>query len=665
MPPMTGAMEMKFRGLSTAMDHMPASVIITNLKGDIEYVNPMFTEVTGYSSQEVLGLNPRFLKSGESPPEFYQQFWASLLLGQSWRGEFHNKKKNGAHFWEQASISPIRDQQGVVTGYVAVKEDITARKLAEQKLQELQAELLQAQKMESLGSLAGGIAHDFNNILTAILGAAEMLNLKLEATSPARRALEIIFQAGRRARELNRQILTFSRKGREEWIPFDLSVVVKEATRLLHATLPKRVKLTGEAATALWVMGDPNQIHQVFMNLAINAFHAMGSEGGTLSINLGEVEGPLVLEGSHSPLPAGRFAVLSIRDTGCGMTRDIQERIFEPFYTTKDVREGTGLGLAVVHGIVHKHLGGIAVTSSVGKGSEFRVYLPISEARPTTLDLEVSPAERGSARVLLVDDEDLIAALLKQGLGELGYEVTAKTSSRDALAAFLSDPTAYDVLVTDLEMPHLSGAELTEHIQKIRPGLPTILVTGVIEDLTPAVLKSYKFDEILSKPQSARDISGCIQRVLEARRTLLLKAEAATRLPNEPMQHSLDPQGKILLVEDDQATRLKIRSSLEASGYVVQEAADGEEAWKLYLSAPAPTSYRLIMTDILMPKMDGLELVSRIRQVNPKAPVMVISALEDPASLRTDLTLELGQFLSKNLDPKSLCDVVNVFLADK
>ena len=665
MPPMTGAMEMKFRGLSTAMDHMPASVIITNLKGDIEYVNPMFTEVTGYSSQEVLGLNPRFLKSGESPPEVYQQFWASLLLGQSWRGEFHNKKKNGAHFWEQASISPIRDQQGVVTGYVAVKEDITARKLAEQKLQELQAELLQAQKMESLGSLAGGIAHDFNNILTAILGAAEMLNLKLEATSPARRALEIIFQAGRRARELNRQILTFSRKGREEWIPFDLSVVVKEATRLLHATLPKRVKLTGEAATALWVMGDPNQIHQVFMNLAINAFHAMGSEGGTLSINLGEVEGPLVLEGSHSPLPAGRFAVLSIRDTGCGMTRDIQERIFEPFYTTKDVREGTGLGLAVVHGIVHKHLGGIAVTSSVGKGSEFRVYLPISEARPTTLDLEVSPAERGSARVLLVDDEDLIAALLKQGLGELGYEVTAKTSSRDALAAFLSDPTAYDVLVTDLEMPHLSGAELTEHIQKIRPGLPTILVTGVIEDLTPAVLKSYKFDEILSKPQSARDISGCIQRVLEARRTLLLKAEAATRLPNEPMQHSLDPQGKILLVEDDQATRLKIRSSLEASGYVVQEAADGEEAWKLYLSAPDPTSYRLIMTDILMPKMDGLELVSRIRQVNPKAPVMVISALEDPASLRTDLTLELGQFLSKNLDPKSLCDVVNVFLADK
>jgi PAS domain S-box-containing protein len=661
--PSPGPSGPNLKTLSEAVEQSPAIVVITDLAGTIEYVNPRFTESSGYSREEALGQNPRILKSGDWPAESYQELWETLASGQVWRGEFHNRKKNGERYWEQASISPLRDAQGTPTGYLAIKEDITARKQAEREQAKLQAQLLQSQKMESLGSLAGGIAHDFNNILGAILGAAELLNLQLEKQHAGRSALEIIFQAGRRARELNKQILTFSRKGKEERVAFNLSALIKEALRLLHATLPKSVQVQGQILDSLWISGDSNQIHQVFMNLSINAFHALGPEGGQLTIELSEVAGPGLLPETGGELPAGRFALLAVRDDGCGMDSVVLARIFDPFFTTKDSREGTGLGLAVVHGIVHKHEGAIHVASAVGTGSLFQVLLPLTGERPLDPRVDPAAAPRGGERILLVDDEDFLTALSKQGLQELGYQVTAKTSSLDAWEAFKADPTGFDLLVTDLVMPDLSGSQLAERIQKIRPGLPTLLITGEFQ--TPDRLLTHfdHYDEILHKPLAVHDLARAIRRVLAAREQVLRQLHGPESGPR-PGPAAGEP-AHILLVEDNRETRTLIRSMLVREGYAVQEAGDGQEAWELYLSAPDPGHFRMVMTDILMPRMDGLELVSRIRQLDPLVPVVILSAAEQEVDLESARTLRISEFITKPFDPRGLSDCVKFFLGEK
>ena len=579
------------------------------------------------------------LLAGRLDPARFQELQAHLAQGQPWEGALGFRRQDGFSCSLVGSFTPILDSRGRVRALVGVLKDAGAELERERSLR-------QTQKMESLGTLAGGIAHDFNNILSAILGAAELMHLQLKVDSQLRPALEIIYQAGRRARELNKQILTFSRSGQDQQVPFDLSQLVREALSLLKASLPKNVEVQACVAASIWTVGDSNQIHQVIMNLAINAYHALGTEGGDLQIELREQQ----LLKEEPLLPPGRYAELSIRDGGCGMTSDVMEKIFEPFFTTKAVREGTGLGLAVVHGIVHKHHGSIEVSSSLGAGSVFRVLLPACPAQILAAGAPDQPDERGNERILLVDDEDIVAALAKQGLQELGYRVTAKTSSKDALEAFLAHPEAFDVLVTDLAMANLSGAQLTSQLQAIRPNLPAILVTGVVQPGSLSLDPAAHFEEVLRKPLVAAELAQAVRRVMAPQTASRGLSPAKAR----PI---------ILLAEDNRETRTMLRVCLVRGGYEVREARDGQDAWESFQAA-APGTFSLVMTDILMPHMDGLSLVGRIRQLEPGLPVVILSTSDDPDSVRNALNLRVSAYLNKPVDPMALLECVQQHLSD-
>jgi nitrogen-specific signal transduction histidine kinase/ActR/RegA family two-component response regulator len=404
----------------------------------------------------------------------------------------------------------VRDLEGNISSLALVFRDVTLEL-------ERGRQLVQAQKMDSLGALAGGVAHDFNNILSAILTTAELIEWQLEPDSPIRPRLEIIYQVSQQARELNRQILSFSRRSEEKLIPFDLSHVLREALTLLKATLPRTILLGKELAPSIWVAGDPAQIHQVVMNLAINGCHAIGDQEGHLTVTLDERE---LAEDDGLPLSAGRYAELCVRDTGSGMDPLLLERIFEPFFTTKGAGTGTGLGLSVVHGIVQGHGGHILVESVPGQGSAFRVFIPCTQARSAVPAVDRAGEIRGSERILLVDDEDIVTALSKQGLEALGYHVVAKTSPTDALEVFQARPGAFDLLITDLALPGFSGTELIRRIRRIRPGMPAILVTGTHHAVESMPSLAVTFDETLAKPLAPKDLGASIRRVLDTRKLL-------------------------------------------------------------------------------------------------------------------------------------------------
>ncbi len=352
-----------------AVEQSPSSVVITDIHGRIEYVNPKFTEVTGYSREEALGRNPRILKSGEMSPQEYSAMWKTLTAGREWRGEFHNRRKDGGLFWEFASISPIKNDRGEITHYVAIKEDITERKSLELQLQ-------QSQKMQAIGTLAGGIAHDFNNLLTAINGYSELILSRLPESDPLRATLEEIHKAGKRAANLTRQLLAFSR--RQIMLPrvIDLNVAISELNAMLCRLLGETIELVTELDPSLGrIKADRGQIEQVIVNLAVNARDAMPG-GGRLTITTSNLEVNRIAASRLAGMQPGSYVVVAISDTGCGISPDVKPHIFEPFFTTKEVGKGTGLGLSTAYGIVKQSGGYIYCSSEVDRGTTFRVYLP-------------------------------------------------------------------------------------------------------------------------------------------------------------------------------------------------------------------------------------------------------------------------------------------------
>ena len=362
--------EKQLRQLSSAVEHSPASIVITDPAGNIEYVNPKFTESSGYSAEEVVGKNPRILKSGGTPDAEYQQMWQTILSGREWRGEFHNRKKNGELYWELASISAILDDAGKISHFVAVKEDITEKK-------KLESQLLRSQRMESIGTLAGGIAHDLNNVLAPLLISVELLKEKV-SDDAGRRLLDSLEANVNRGASLVKQVLTFGRGIKGERIPIHPKHIGDEIAQLVRETFPKSLKFEIQCADGLWtVTGDPTQLEQVLMNLCVNARDAMPG-GGTLSLRMEN----RVLDKDHTTAnleaKPGNYVVISVSDTGTGMAPEIQDRIFEPFFTTKEQGKGTGLGLSTALAIVKSHGGFINCYSEVGKGSVFKVYLPAS-----------------------------------------------------------------------------------------------------------------------------------------------------------------------------------------------------------------------------------------------------------------------------------------------
>ncbi len=499
--------------LATAIEQATESVVITDLKGSIQYVNPAFEKLTGYSRKEALGQNSHILSSGKHDQAFYKKMWTTLLQGEVWSGHLTNKKKDGTLFEEELTISPVRNNEGQITNFVAVKRDVSKEIALEKQLQH-------AIKMEAIGTLAGGIAHDFNNILAAIISYAQIIKNEVAADSRVGKDIAEVLAAGQRAANLVKQILTFSRKTETEKQPLQPHLIVEEVLKMMEASFPSTIQIeTDIDADCGLIMADPTNIHQVTVNLCTNSLHAMADQKGTLGISLQRCELSAAEMTGEPILSPGSYVVLTVNDTGCGMDKATMERIFDPFYTTKEVDKGTGLGLAVIHGIVRDAQGFIRIKSTVGEGSSFAVYFPILQEKISTAhesDQRV-PLQGGSEHILIVDDEPLLVRATQRQLEDLGYRVTGTTNSKDALEKMSTSPDEFDLLITDQTMPGLTGAELALAAMEIKPDLPVILCTGHSDLPSKKKALAAGIKEYIAKPLVGDRLFRAVRSVLDGK----------------------------------------------------------------------------------------------------------------------------------------------------
>lgn len=494
--------------LATAVEQGAESIIITDKKGTIEYVNPAFEQIFGYTREEITGRNFKIFKSDRHKNAFFREMWDTITRGQVWSGHLINRKKDGSLCEFETTISPIRDASGSIINFVSVNRDVTSEVRMERQLR-------QAQKMEAIGTLATGIAHDFNNILTAVFGNVQLAKLKLPKESPAIPKLDNITEAANRAKELVRQVLTFCRQTEHEKRPLDISPVVKEALNLLRASIPATVRFRRSIRSGLGtVSADPTQIHQVMMNLCSNAAGSMEKKGGVMEVILKDVE----IEPDRDRLPdlkPGPYVKLSVCDTGHGMSHEVMERIFDPFFTTKKPGHGTGMGLAVVHGIVRSHGGAVAVESEPGKGSRFHVYIPrIMKHEKHHKEEKPQAFPEGRESVLFIDDEPDLCEIFKEMLDHIGYKVATETDSVRALELFRTRPDSFDLVITDQTMPNMTGEEIAGEMMKIRPDIPIIICTGYSDRMNEEKAKKMGITGFLMKPFAMDKISETIQKTL-------------------------------------------------------------------------------------------------------------------------------------------------------
>jgi len=466
--------EQSLRKLSQAVEHSADTVIITDCQGVIEYVNPAFEALTGYTRGEVQGKTPRFLKSGEQTAETYQEMWKTVLAGNIYRGILVNRKKNGELYYVEEIISPVRDANGEITHFISNGRDQTERL-------RLEAQLIQAQKMDAVGRLAGGIAHDFNNLLTIITSYSELALECVPRESPLEAKIQEIWQAARRAAELTRQLLAFSRKQPQALRVVDLNAVVSSIAKTLPRLIGEDIDFSYCPGQGLGrVRIDPVQLEQVLMNLAANARDAM-PQGGHLTIETSDAHvDEEYVHGKPAVIPKGHYALITVSDEGSGIPPEDLPHIFEPFYTTKPSGKGTGLGLATVYGIVKQNNGFIWVYSEAGSGAVFKIYLPCVENRAVVSEVQQPQSEanaRGSETILLVEDEEAVRAATSEFLRRQGYKVIEAKDGLDAIA-LVDEQRSIDLVVTDVVMPRMSGGTLAKEIALRRPETRFLFVSG-------------------------------------------------------------------------------------------------------------------------------------------------------------------------------------------
>jgi len=638
--------EEQLRKLSCAVEQSPASIVITDTRGDIEYVNPGFTTLTGYASEEVVGRNPRVLKSGGVPPEVYTGLWKTITAGHEWTGELHNKKKNGELYWESATISPIFDAARAITHFLAVKEDITNRKRAEQAMRESEArfrticetspiaiflmdahsnvvysnpsanritgrsaeeingqswreiihpedreqsaadwtkikqtgeplhttrryldkngkvvwvsatiapirdqdtlrgyiglsediterkrvdeQLLRSQRMESLGTLASGIAHDLNNILAPILMAAPLL--RKEARPDDAELLNSIEKSAQRGADIVKQVLAFARGIEGDRISLQPRHLIKEVELMMRETFPKSIVIQNRTPNDLWpIIGDSTQIHQILLNLCINARDAM-PDGGKLTLsaeNLSIRQGGAAMLGDVKP---GNYVLMTVADSGTGIPSAIIDKIFDPFFTTKETGKGTGLGLSTVIGIVKSHGGFLKVYSEAGKGSSFKIYLPAHPDKSADSQGKAAPGlSPGNGEwILVVDDEPAVRVVTESMLRDNGYNVLTAGDGADALSVFSTHADKIKVILTDMAMPRLNGIALIKNLKQTAFPVQIIACTGQAEDTYRPQLADLGIGVVLQKPYVS-------EKLLASLRQMLRREERAPVIP-EPVR---------------------------------------------------------------------------------------------------------------------------------
>lgn len=464
----------------TAVEQASETIVITDKNGTIQYVNPAFEINSGYSTAEALGKNPRILKSDKQDDAFYQELWDTISSGKKWRGIFTNTRKDGTQIQEEASISPILGDDGQIINYVAVKRNIT-------KEADLEKQLNQAQRMESIGRLAGGVAHDFNNILTVINGYSQLALLRMEAENPIREDVQAIQEAGSKAARLVQQLLAFSRKQiiRQEILL--LGEEIQATKKMLDRLLGEDISIILSIDKDIWpVMADRSQFEQILINLAVNSRDAM-PDGGKLTIEVTNTNLSKQNSSHHQQLDCGEYVLLRVTDTGEGMTHEIQKLIFEPFFTTKEVGKGTGLGMSTVYGIIKQNNGWIDVASEPGKGTTLSIYFPRcyekAETVPGSLsDGDIRELDQGIATILLVEDDGRVRTLFKRLLSNLGYTVLEAKNGKNAVDVSRQFHDTIHLVLTDVVMPEMYGPELARILQQERPAIKVLFMSGYTED---------------------------------------------------------------------------------------------------------------------------------------------------------------------------------------
>ncbi len=503
--------EASLRKLSQVVEQSPVSIVITDAAGSIEFVNAKFTEITGYSFLEALGQNPSILKSGETPSEEYRRMWETISSGGVWQGEFQNRKKNGALFWEQATIAPLRDTDNTISHYVAVKEDITKRK-------ELEEQLRQSQKMEAIGQLAGGVAHDFNNMLGVIIGHAELALGDADLTDTLRKNLKEILAAGLRSSEITHQLLAFARKQTIAPKVLDLNETVEGMLKLLRRLIGEDIDLAWMPGAGLWpIKMDPSQVDQILANLCINARDAI-SGVGRISIETKRVVFDKAYCDEHRGFSPGEYVMLAVSDTGSGMDKATLDKIFEPFFTTKSLGKGTGLGLATVYGIVKQNQGFINVYSEPGQGSTFKVYL-LRHVAPSRRDQTAIPKPQdisGNETILVVEDEILNLEMVEMMLKTYGYQVIAASSPGEALHKANGYAGEIHLLLTDMIMPEMNGQDLSKALAAYYPDIKCLYMSGYTNNIIVHQGVLEEGVHFIQKPFSMLNLAVKVREILDA-----------------------------------------------------------------------------------------------------------------------------------------------------
>ncbi len=505
--------EERLRTLYRAIEQAADLVVITDSTGSIQYVNPAFEKLTGYSRIEAVGQTPRMLKSGEQSAELYRDLWRTIRAGEIYRGVLVNRKKNGESFIVEKTITPVRNADGQIAHFISNDRDISERR-------RLESALFQAQKMDAIGQLAGGVAHDFNNLLMVISSYVELMQDSIGPEHRLHRNVQEVLSASRRAADLTRQLLAFGRKQMQTLQVLDLNGVMRDISRMLPRLIGEDVQLVISPQAELGrVKLDPVQIEQVIMNLAANARDAM-PQGGKLTMTTRNVDLDSSYVQTHPVVPAGRYVLLEVEDSGDGIDPLHLPHIFEPFYTTKESGKGTGLGLATVYGIVKQSGGFIWVYSEPGMGTTFKIYFPRVEAKvrkPFELDNSVDPAKlRGSETVLVVEDENAVRHPTVEFLKQCGYTVIEAQNGLQAIDVAHKHQGPIHLMVTDVVMPGMSGGQLAELLAEKYTEMKVLFVSGYSEQV---VLRHKIVDlhtNFLQKPFALKSLTAKVREILDA-----------------------------------------------------------------------------------------------------------------------------------------------------
>jgi PAS domain S-box-containing protein len=473
----------------------------------IKFANSKLTEMIGYEYSELMDLPfTELIHPADRNSLFFRHFEPLHDNNPPNRSSFRIADASGQALWTDLNTVKIEWEGRPATLNFA--RDITHQK-------QLEAQLLSAQKMEAIGTLAGGIAHDFNNILSAIIGYTDLAALILPQEDPARSSLNEVMNAAQRAKELVHRILTFSQTQEQEQKPVRMDLIIQEALKLLRPSLPATIGIEQQIDCQGTTLADPTQMHQVVVNLCTNAYHSMQEEGGLLKVRLAEVKLSTDDLVDHFDLDAGNYLKLTIADTGHGMDEQTLQRIFDPYFTTKEDGKGTGLGLAVVYGIVSAHQGTIQVNSAPGKGTTFEVFLPCIRNVTTDEPISIEQPSRGDESILFVDDEAALVRLATQLLEKCGYRVIGHTNPLEALELFKTDPNRFDLVITDMTMPHMTGNQLARALQDIRPDVPIIISTGYSEKISPEKARMMGLRDFVMKPFSFSNLTKSVRKAID------------------------------------------------------------------------------------------------------------------------------------------------------